>query len=301
MARTGSQLSGFLEAPLGRGPTAPAVAATVALVAVVVASVLGGVGTAAGATGSSATATPGPAQSSLAFDSTGTIDATGSPEPTGTPSPTSTPVSTKRTIGHSVRGRAIVLERFGSGSRRLLIVAGIHGDEYGGPLATRFAEYLRKHPSTIPSGTCIDIIAYANPDGRVLKRRTNAHKVDLNRNFPASNWTRWHAPGTSSHGRRPASEPETRAIMWQLKRGHYTRVLALHSRGGVVDYNGKGAHKLAHRVAKAAHIRVLRLPKFPGSMGSYAPERFHDPVITWELSSRKLTKRVRAGLFAWVR
>jgi len=193
------------------------------------------------------------------------------------------------------------LERFGSGKRHILIVAGIHGDEYGGPVAAKFAAYLRAHSSAIPAGTQVDVIAYSNPDGRVLKRRTNARKVDLNRNFPASNWTRHHHRGTSSHGRSAGSEPETKALVRLLKGGHYTRVVTLHSRGGVIDHNGKGSTALAKRISTAAHVRLARLGRYPGSMGSYVPEKIHIPIVTWELASRTLTVRVRAGMVASLR
>ena len=249
------------------------------------------------------------AESSPASEpATSTPDASSTPNATSTPDATSSPVatptvavSTTSTIGYSVKGRRIVLERFGSGSRHVLIVGGIHGNEYGDSVAAKFAAYLRSHRSAIPTGTQIDIVAYANPDGRALKRRSNARKVDLNRNFPASNWTRKHARGTLSHGRSAGSEPETKALMRLLTARRYVRVISLHSRGGVVDPNGKGSLAVSKRIAKAAHIRVVRLAKYPGSMGSYVPEKHHAPVITWELSSRELTSRVRAGLLVGIR
>jgi len=237
---------------------------------------------------------------SAADEATGTTTTT--PEPTVTPEPTAS-VSTTHVVGHSVKGRAIRLERFGHGSgRRILILGGLHGDEAGGPVARAFVVYLRAHPSAVPSGTQVDVVSYANPDGRALNRRTNARKVDLNRNFPSKNWTRKHAKGTPSHGTSPGSEPETKALVKLLKARHYRRVLSLHSRGGIMDFNGKGSHRWAVRVAKAAHVRVYQLPgTYPGSMGHYVPEKIHIPIVTWELSSRTMTPRVRAGLLAWVK
>lgn len=223
-------------------------------------------------------------------------------EVTGTPETTPTAsVSTTHTIGYSARGRRIVLERFGTGPKRLLIVGGIHGTEKGGPVAAKFAAYLRTHPSAIPTDTTIDIVAYSNPDGRALKRRGNAYNIDLNRNFPASNWTHKHARGTLSHGSRPASARETRVMVALLKDRRYARVMSLHSRGGIIDYNGVGSKALARKVARAAHIRIYRLGKYSGSMGSYVPEKFGITLLTWELSSTKLTTNVRSGLLAWVR
>ncbi len=237
-----------------------------------------------------------------AAEPTGSVEPTGTTEPTGSVEPT-TVVSqvTTRSIGVTVRGRPIVLERFGSGSRHILIVGGLHGDEAGGLLGARFKAYLRSHPSAIPTDTVVDVIAYANPDGRALKRRTNARRVDLNRNFPASNWTRKHPRGTPSHGKKAASEPETRALVRLLADEKYLRVITLHSRGGFIDPDGAGSRALAKRMARAAHIRVVNLPAYNGSMGSYVPEKHRIPIVTWELSSRTLTKRVRNGLLAGLR
>ena len=218
------------------------------------------------------------------------------------PDATQTPVaSVVTTIGFSVRLRPIVVERFGTGSRHVLVVGGIHGNEAGGPVARAFSAYLRTHPSAIPTGTQLDVVADANPDGRAANRRTNAHHVDLNRNFPSANWTRTPVGASSSHGSSPGSEPETQVMARLLAERGYARVISLHSSGGIVDYRGPGGRALAKRIAKAVHIKVHRLASYAGSMGSYVPEKYHVPIITWELSSRVLTRRVRAGLLVALR
>ena len=217
------------------------------------------------------------------------------PDATGTPA-----ASIVTTIGFSVRRRPIFVEQFGSGSRHVLIVGGIHGNEAGGPVAKAFSAYLRAHPSAIPTSTQLDVVSNANPDGRAAKRRTNAHHVDLNRNFPSSNWSRARA-GATSHGVSPGSEPETQVMARLLAERGYVRVISLHSAGGIVDYRGPGARTLARRIAKVAHIKVHRLPSYAGSMGSYVPEKYRIPIITWELSSRALTRHVRSGLLSALR
>ena len=86
-----------------------------------------------------------------------------------------------------------------------------------------------------------------------------------------------------------------------LSAGNYVRVVSMHSKGGIIDYDGPGGWSLAHRMSRASHVRVHRLPQYHGSMGSYIPEVYHRPIITWELSSRKLTTRVRAGMLVALR
>jgi murein peptide amidase A len=220
------------------------------------------------------------------------------PTPDTTPTPSQSPT---RSVGLTVRGRAIVLETFGSGPRHILLVGGIHGNEYGGPVTAKFAAYLRAHPSVIPSGTQVDVIANANPDGTARGRRGNAHNVDINRNFPSRNWSRKRGQGGTSPGARPGSEPETKALLSVLASGNYIRVVSMHSRGGILDYDGAGGWTLARRMSRASRVPVHRLGSYHGSMGSYVPQTYHKPLVTWELNSRTLTTRVRAGMLAALR
>ncbi len=208
-----------------------------------------------------------------------------------------------QTIGRTARGRPMTLFRFGTASRRILIIGGIHGDEAGAPVARAFVEYLRTHRSAIPRGTQVDVLPVANPDGVAMGRRANARGVDLNRNFPSRTWRVISTPGRTS-GRSAGSELETRAICRALVRGSYVRVVSLHSSGGMVDYAGPGGRAIAQRIARAADTRLARIGRpsqFPGSMGHYVPERFGIPIVTWELSSRTMTTRVRNGLVAALR
>ena len=254
------------------------------------------------ATPKTSAAAPGPQPSTATTAAplaTGTPDASGTPNASGTPDTSVSPsLLPTRVVGRSVQGRRIVLETFGSGSRHILFVGGIHGNEYGGPVTAKFATYLRTHPSVIPSGTQVDVIAYANPDGTAHGKRANAHNVDINRNFPSSNWNRKRNASGSSPGARPGSEPETQALLGVLASGGYVRVISMHSRGPVIDYDGPGGWTLAKRMSKASRVNVHRLPAYHGSMGSYIPEVYRTPIITWELASRTLTSRVRAGMLA---
>lgn len=225
-----------------------------------------------------------------------------SPTPGGAET-TSTPRSRTLRVGTSVRGRPIWLTRFGQGDRRVLIIGGIHGDEAGTRVARAFVTYLVAHPSAIPSGTELDIVACANPDGFAAQTRGNSRRVDLNRNFPARTWRfmRW---GRLTSGRRAASEPETRVIVRLLSR-RYARVVSLHSKAGWVDGSGRGGSVLGRRIARAAGVRYgdpAPTGSYPGSLGTYAPERYPATAsVCWELTSRRMTTPVLRGLLAAVR
>lgn len=202
-------------------------------------------------------------------------------------------------IGTSVRGRPILLASFGASSRRVLYVGGIHGDEYGADVAEAFAAFLAAHPAAVPAGTRIDVIACLDPDGRAAGTRGNARGVDLNRNLPSTNWRSLVDRGCTA-GTGPGSEPETKALVGRLGQG-YAAVVALHSTGPLLDYDGPGSYALARRMAIASGFRLTKLPAYTGSLGSYVPERFGAPVVTVELASRSLTRGVLAGLLVGAR
>ena len=203
-----------------------------------------------------------------------------------------------RTVGRSVKGRPIVVVSFGSGPRRVLFVGGVHGDEFGTDVANELVAYLKTHPAAVPVGSTIDIVPCANPDGFAAGRRTNARGVDINRNFPTG-WRRSTVYGLALAGSRPASEPETRALIALLAARRYTRVVALHSAGGLIDFDGPGGLTLADRIGRAAGLPVVHLATlrgYTGSMGDYVPAKYGIPNITWELKGRSLTPPVLAGL-----
>jgi murein peptide amidase A len=199
-------------------------------------------------------------------------------------------------IGHSRQGRRIVAAQFGSGPRRLLVVGGVHGREYGRRVAERLAAYLVAHPGAIPPGSRVDVLPCLNPDGAALRRRGNARNVDLNRNFPTADWTRALRSGdpaatACNGGTGPASEPETRALLRYLGQG-FDCVISLHSKGGFIDFNGLHARRIAAVMSRASGLPVERIAyqgSITGSLGEYGPAAYHMPVITVELSRPRLT------------
>jgi hypothetical protein len=134
--------------------------------------------------------------------------------------PSGTAASKQELVGRSVQKRAITAVQIGdpAGSRVALVVGVIHGDERTG---LRIVREIRREASRHASelaGTQLWAIATVNPDGLSSHTRKNAHGVDLNRNFPY----RWRGdvPHSSGYypGPRPASEPETRAVMAFVRR-----------------------------------------------------------------------------------
>jgi protein MpaA len=210
----------------------------------------------------------------------------------------------RQTIGLSVERRPLTVTQFGSGSRRLLIVGGVHGNESGTAVATQFVAYLLAHPEALPAGSRIDVITCANPDGFARRARGNARNVDLNRNLPTADWRRklsaLNEPGSTAltGGSAPGSEPETKALLAYL-RGGFSVVVSLHSRAGILDCTGPGARALGRRMSALCGFPVSKLwydPYITGSLGRYVPERYGVPIVTVELLSARLGTGMRAAL-----
>jgi Zinc carboxypeptidase. len=173
---------------------------------------------------------------------------------------------TETLIGKSAGGTGILANHYGSGSKEILFVGGIHGGYSFNTvlLAEKLANNLYSDPSLIPADIKITIIQNLNPDGSRIfmnnagrfnsldasaklsirtEGRFNANEVDLNRNFDCN----WKATGvwqnkTVSGGTAAFSEPESAAIRDYVKDRKITAVVAWYSAGGGVYSSscGKG-------------------------------------------------------------
>lgn len=184
-------------------------------------------------------------------------------------------------LGNSVQGRPITCLAFGDGDDCILIMATIHGDEDAGtPLVRRLAAHLADHPE-LARGRRILLIPVANPDGYANGTRTNARGVDLNRNYPASNYQQ-----LARHGDGALSEPESVAISGLLDAHRPRRIVSIHqplrSGHGCIDYDGP-ARDLAEAMAAQCRLPIERIGSRPGSLGSYAGLTLSIPIITLEL------------------
>ena len=176
-------------------------------------------------------------------------------------SPVSYQVRRTFVLGHSLQGRPIRAFEVGDAAspRKLLIVGCIHGDE---PAGIAIAGALARGP--VPRGADLWIVPDLNPDGVAADTRQNAHRVDLNRNFPWQ-WRPLGPPGTTFYsGPRPLSEPESR-IALRLVLGVRPQVsIWFHQHLDVVDESG-GDLRVERRFASLVRLPLLRLARSPGS------------------------------------
>jgi protein MpaA len=123
-------------------------------------------------------------------------------------------------IGRSVQKRAITAVQIGdpAGTRVALVVGVMHGDERAGLRIIRALKREAASQAGALAGTQLWAVPTVNPDGVRAHTRKNSHRVDLNRNFPYR-W-RGHVAQSSGYypGPRPASEPETRAVIALVRR-----------------------------------------------------------------------------------
>jgi murein peptide amidase A len=196
------------------------------------------------------------------------------------------PAMSRTLIGTSVQGRPIEMIRFGVGAPTLLIISGIHGNEpESWFVAEQLIRTLESSPGMVRYGSVV-IIPRANPDGCALRRRANARGVDVNRNFPASNW-RVSKPGAEYPGPSPASEPETIAVLAAMESCKPDRIISIHSitRGRECNNYDGGGRQLAAMLGRynGYPVRDSIGYETPGSFGTYAGTDHHLSVVTLEL------------------
>jgi protein MpaA len=183
----------------------------------------------------------------------------------------------KTIAGRSAVKRPIHICVLGKGSKKIFIMAGIHGNEPAGiPLVYQLEKHLLNNPELI-SGKTVILMPVANPDGTLLNTRENANGVDLNRNFPAAGRI-----NSKLFGFSPLSEPESRTIASVIEQYKPSAVISIHQPYGCVDYDGPG-RKLANQMSLACSLPFRKLGTRPGSMGAYVGNELNIPIITLEL------------------
>ena len=193
-------------------------------------------------------------------------------------------------LGFSVEGRPILVSEYGQGPEAVLVVGGIHGNEpAGAALPKQLCAYLEAHPAVF-RGKRVVVAAAVNPDGLAAGTRTNAHGVDLNRNFATPNWRR----GRSS-GAEPMSEPETRFIAGLVRRYEPAAIVQVHQPLTCIDWDGP-AQALALAMAEACGLPLKKLGARPGSLGSYAGVELGVPTVTLEMPK---SASARPPAFLW--
>ncbi|MCB9882710.1 MAG: DUF2817 domain-containing protein [Planctomycetes bacterium] len=193
-----------------------------------------------------------------------------------------------RSIGESRENRPIELLRFpgreGKSLPPLLYMFSIHGNEVpAAQLAEAFVDSWKASPRSFQRRDVL-ILPVANPDGLERGTRTNAKGVDVNRNFPASNWSTESRAERYDPGSRPSSEPETRALVRLIEDVRPAAIVTVHAPLACVNWDGP-ADDLAGAMSEASGLTLKPSIGYPtpGSMGSYVGLDLKIPIVTLEL------------------
>jgi murein peptide amidase A len=194
--------------------------------------------------------------------------------------------------------------------RRVLVLGGIHGDELSAVVvAFQWIERLRNDRFQSYQWR---VAPSANPDGLMSQppQRMNAHGVDLNRNFPAPDWSshaqsywrlKTHSDPRRYPGPQAASEPETRWIIEQIRAFKPDAIVSIHAPLSVLDFDGP-----YQPPPKLGYLRLQPLGVYPGSLGDYAGTYLKLPVLTLELPqagrppSAEQSGRMLSDLITWL-
>lgn len=179
------------------------------------------------------------------------------------------------------------------GEARILVIAGQHGEEPETTVVLSRALRALSHQSP----DCA-IVLNANPDGTTRGTRGNARGVDLNRNFPASNWFQnrtdycWNldTPNDRVHlgtGDKPGSEPETQHLMSLVEGLKPELIISVHGSLACID-----DPRLSEQGKILSERSGLKLTDHigyptPGSFGTWAVENDYH-LITFELPGQSI-------------
>jgi protein MpaA len=196
-------------------------------------------------------------------------------------------------IGTSVKGRPItVVHRAHPGAHtRVVIIGSIHGDERAGLRVVR--DLLGRN---LPRNVDLYLVRTVNPDGVAADRRTNAHHVDLNRNF-SYHWRRLNAGNTQWSGPSALSEPESRALRAFVLKIDPALIVVFHQPLFAVGAQAQAkASPVVRALATGMGLPIRKLSCNStcfGSFTSWVNHRTHGVAVTVEFGQQASDNRIR--------
>ncbi|WP_413292498.1 DUF2817 domain-containing protein [Bdellovibrio sp. HCB185ZH] len=172
-----------------------------------------------------------------------------------------------------------------TGAKRILVISLIHGDETHAGTVGRY--WMERLESIAPRNTW-RVVPVLNPDGVKYKTRTNANKIDVNRNFPTKDWdagaiASWKKTTSENPRRFPGkeggSEPETKCALHHIDDFKPDFIVSVHTPLKVLDFDGPKFSP----PPKFDYLPWKSLGNYPGSLGRYMWMERSTPVLTMEL------------------
>ncbi|MBF0237514.1 MAG: succinylglutamate desuccinylase/aspartoacylase family protein [SAR324 cluster bacterium] len=207
----------------------------------------------------------------------------------------------------SVQGRPLIYTVIGEKAPTSLLICSVHSDENTSYQCFRLVQWLKENPSTLK--TKLVIVPLINPDGFFgqYKTRTNANRIDLNRNLPTSDWYQMAQKAWGRHYQRDKrlypgelanSEPENQFLISLMSTYSPDKLFSIHSPLNFLDLDymdesiddkavqevNEKANALAVQFTEESQFVYKDYRTFPGSLGRYGDE-WKIPVYTLEMPS----------------
>ena len=185
-------------------------------------------------------------------------------------------------FGKTASDLPIMAHQFGNSGPKVLILGGVHGDEWEGVVAAQ--SLLGKFYEAYTYKLQLTIVPMFNLDGVIKSQRKNSKGIDLNRNLPTNDWTtnvaeERYAPGSSAN-----SEPENQALVRWLDENKPKIIISLHSWKPMLNTNGN-CQPEADVIAKLTDYKIQESIGYPtpGCLGTYCGLERDMPTITYEI------------------
>lgn len=182
----------------------------------------------------------------------------------------------------SVNQLPIIGHNFGNNGPKVLVLGGVHGNEWEGVFAAK--ALLGKFMEAFTYKLQLTIVPEFNVDGILAGQRKNANSIDLNRNLPTNDWTPDVAKDDYNPGPEPCSEPENQGLVTWLKEHKPQFVLTLHSWKPVLNTNGNCKPE-AETIASLTNYEIVDSIGYPtpGCLGTYCGLERDMPTLTYEI------------------
>ena len=196
-------------------------------------------------------------------------------------------------FGYTKNQLPILGYRFGQIDRGipLLILGGVHGDEIEGVIAAQ-GLLNALMPEEFLHLLDLTVVPALNYDGFLAQTRSNASKVDLNRNLPTTDWQPKALKPKYYPGLKPNSEPENQSLVAHIQLTNPKYIISLHSWKPLLNVNGN-IKDLAKRISRHTSYEIVEDIGYatPGSLGTYGTEN-NIPVLTYEIERNLSTEKI---------
>jgi murein peptide amidase A len=189
-------------------------------------------------------------------------------------------------FGQSMDGKPIEGFEIGNGSHTILLLGSIHGDEVGTTdLLNKFVEEIKSNPYLISKSKRLIVIPITNPDGYYDRTdKLNANGVNLNLNFPTSDWQEYGPEGTYA-GPEPFSEIESQVIKQVVEMYNPEVMISYHAMGALVTpENNDASVALGNWYIGKTGYEYYDGWDYPGTVTKWFSETYQKPALTVEIT-----------------